>query len=264
MTERPRAPSAVRTAVVWDALRRSLAARSSATRRDGLDVLDVGGGTGGFAVPLAELGHTVTVVDPSPNSLAALERRAAEADVTGRVRARQGDTDDIPALVGEGSIDLALCHSVLEVVDDPPKALALVARTLRRGGTASVLAANRTAAALHRALLGYFDEARRALTDPDGRWGAADPVPRRFTLPALVALVEGAGLSVGVTHGVRIFADLLPGGLVDGETGAGDALLALETTAAGHADLRCVATQLHVLGHCQGDGRGDGQGDGDA
>ena len=53
--------------------------------------LDVGGGTGGFAVPLAELGHRVTVVDPSPDALAALQRRAAEAGVADRVRAVQGD-----------------------------------------------------------------------------------------------------------------------------------------------------------------------------
>ena len=60
-----------RTAVLWAALRAVLDA-------DGpRDVLDVGGGTGGFAVPIAELGHRVTVVDPSPDALAALERRAA-------------------------------------------------------------------------------------------------------------------------------------------------------------------------------------------
>ena len=50
------------------------------------DVLDIGGGTGGFAVRVAELGHRVTVVDPSPDALAALDRRAREGgvEVTGR------------------------------------------------------------------------------------------------------------------------------------------------------------------------------------
>ena len=70
--------SATRTAVVWDALRPVL---------DGLgegDVLDIGGGTGGFAVRVAELGHRVRVVDPSPDALAALDRRAKESGVSGR------------------------------------------------------------------------------------------------------------------------------------------------------------------------------------
>src|SRR4051812_6793989 len=77
---RPR--TAVRTAVVWEVLRDALSTLSSGAvgpASSTLSVLDAGGGTGGFAVPLAELGHRVTVVDPSPDSLAALERRAAES-----------------------------------------------------------------------------------------------------------------------------------------------------------------------------------------
>src|SRR3954466_8507042 len=65
--------SRVRTGVVWDVLRSVLEQRDTS-----LDVLDAGGGTGGFAVPLAERGHQVTVVDPSPDALAALGRRVAE------------------------------------------------------------------------------------------------------------------------------------------------------------------------------------------
>ena len=39
-------------------------------------VLDVGGGSGAWAVPLARWGCAVTVVDNSPNALAALRRFA--------------------------------------------------------------------------------------------------------------------------------------------------------------------------------------------
>lgn len=248
MGHRVCAPSSVRTVVVWNALRSVLAERAAATGRDAVDVLDAGGGTGGFAVPLAELGHTVTVIDPSPDSLAALERRAADAGVTARVRGVQGDTDDLLSLAGRGAVDLVLCHSVLEIVDEPTAALAAIAGTLRDDGVVSVLAANRTGAAVHRALSGGFAEARRALSDPDGRWGDTDPVPRRFTVPALRQALESAGLRVGDVHGVRVFADLVPGGYVDGESGAAE-LLDLETVASERSDLWGVATQLHVLGH---------------
>ncbi len=80
---------ATRASVVWDVLRAVLAARTADIGRDRLDVIDAGGGTGGFAVPLAALGHSVTVVDPSPDSLAAAQRRAAEVDV--RISAIQGE-----------------------------------------------------------------------------------------------------------------------------------------------------------------------------
>ena len=71
-------------------------------------------------------------------------------------------------------------------------------------------------------------------------------MPRRFTEPGLLDLLGGAGLRVGAVHGVRIFADLVPGALVDAEPGAVEALLALEAAAAHLPDFRAVATQLHV------------------
>ena len=67
-----------RTAVVRDVLRAVVTGLVAETGRARLDIVDAGGGTGGFAVPLAGLGHTVTVIDPSPDSLAAAQRRAAE------------------------------------------------------------------------------------------------------------------------------------------------------------------------------------------
>ncbi|WPR50754.1 SAM-dependent methyltransferase, partial [Streptomyces sp. S399] len=86
------------------------------------------------------------------------------------------------------------------------------------------------------------------LGDPAGRWGEADPVPHRFTPDQLTGLVEAAGVRVGAVHGVRVFADLVPGVLVDTEPGALDALLKLEAAAAEEPAFHAVATQLHVLG----------------
>lgn len=238
---------ALRTAVVWAVLRDALEHRSAAAGRAALDVLDAGGGTGGFAVPVAELGHRVIVVDPSPDALAALERRVAEAGVGELVRAVQGDTATLPDLLAPASVDVALCHGVLEHVEDPAAALAAVLGCLRPAATVSVLAANRYALVLARAVAGHLAEARHALLDPAGRWGSADPMPRRFDEAALVALLTGAGLAVSAVHGVRIFTDLVPGPLVDGEPGATAALLELEAAAAEHPTLRAIAGQLHLL-----------------
>jgi SAM-dependent methyltransferase len=237
----------LRTAVVWSVLREALSSRSAATGRQSLDVVDAGGGTGGFAVPLAELGHRVTVVDPSPDALAALERRAAEAGVTSRVQGIQGDASGLLEVVAPDTADVLLCHGVLEYVDDPATALTVLARALRQDGILSVLAANRHAVVLARALAGRVVEARHALGDPAGRWGETDPVPQRFSAEDLVALLTTAHLTVTHVHGARVFSDLVPGALVDVDPGALDALQALEEAAADHPALRQIATQLHVL-----------------
>ena len=243
-----------RTAVVRDILRTVISALAAQAGRARLDILDAGGGTGGFAVPLAGLGHNVTVIDPSPDSLAAAERRAAEMNV--RLSVVQGDVADLAVVAGEQSADLVLCHSVLEYVDSPADAMASIAQVLRPAGAVSVLAASSVAAVIHRALAGQFDDARRLLTGIGGAPGppagaSAAPAaarPRRFTLAAVVGLIEGAGLRPGRAHGIRVFADLVPGMFAD-DPAAAAALVALEQAASAHPAFHDIATQLHIVGY---------------
>jgi SAM-dependent methyltransferase len=249
-----RSRSSLRTAVVWEVLRDALDRRAEAVGREALDVLDTGGGSGNFAVPAARLGHRVTVVDPSPNALFALERRAAEAGVADRVTGVQGDVSGLFDVVDRGGYDAVLCHGVLEYLDEPAEGIGNAVAALRADGVLSLLAAGLGGAVLARALAGRFTEARQALGDPDGRWGDGDPVPRRFTAEQLTGLVRGAGLTVAAVHGVRVFADLVPGVLVDTEPGALEALLRLEEAAAELPAFHSVATQLHVLGETGGAG----------
>ena len=229
-----------RTAVVWAVLRREL----DRGPEGGLTVLDVGGGTGGFAVPLAEAGHTVTVVDASPDALAALDRRAAEAGVAARVRAVQGDGDALAGLVRPGSVDLVLCHAVLEVVDDPRAVVAALAAALRPGGAASVLVASRAAAVLARATTGHLDVAAALLADPDGRAGPRDTLRRRYDADSAAALLRAGGLTVEDIHGVRVLADLVPAAVADEDPRA---LVDLELAASSRSPYRDIAAQLHLL-----------------
>jgi S-adenosylmethionine-dependent methyltransferase len=242
----------VRSQGLWDALLLDMmlevvAARASDTGRAVLDVVDVGGGTGGLAVPLATFGHNVTVVDPSPDALAAAQRRAAEGAAP--LSVVQGEAASLADMVGQGTADLVICHNVLEYVDSPADAMAGIAQVLRPAGVVSVLAANSVAAVLHHALAGRFADARRLLADGAAGQAAVPDPPRRFTLPELTALVEGAGLRPGQAHGLRIFAGLVPSTLADGDPGAATGLIALERAAAAYPPLRDIAAQLHLLGH---------------
>ena len=229
-----------RTAAVWAALDPVVGAGGR------LRVLDVGGGSGIFAVPLATLGHEVTVVDPSADALATLARRAGNAGVAGDVRGVQGDGDllheVLPAL-GESGYDLALCHFVLEVVDDPAVTIREIAGALRPGGQVSVATVNRAGAVLARALSGHPVEALALLEDRDPSPGRARPARRRFGPDELLALVADAGLRPGSWRGVAVVADLL-----DADAGADPAAVrALELALAERSPYRDVATGLHVL-----------------
>ncbi len=238
--------SALRTAVVWDVLQTELAGIGGTAH-----VVDLGGGTGGFAVRVAELGHQVTVVDPSPDALAALDRRAADTDVVDRVRGIQGDASDLPRLVEDGSVDgpmdVVLCHGVLEVVDDPGAALAAMATVLRPDGLLSVLVANRLAAVVARALAGHFDQARTVLATTAEEWDTRAQGPRRYSRDEAVALLREHGFDLRTLHGVRVFTDLVPSPLVDTEPGGPAALLTLERATADVPELAAVAGQLHLL-----------------
>jgi SAM-dependent methyltransferase len=234
-----------RTAVVWEILRKSLAELAASV--DVVEVLDIGGGTGGFAVPLAELGYTVTVIDPSPDALFALARRAAETGTDGRVRGLQGDANGVVELLGAQSVDAVVCHSVLEVVDDPGEALGQIAAVLRPGGVASILAANRIAAVLTRVAAGRLGDARQLLADPLGTTGPSDSLSRRFSMAELERLVAAAGLRPRAAHGVRIFADIAPAALLDVDPKAFDDLIALEHAASDDPAYAAMATSLHIL-----------------
>ncbi|MDT9594494.1 methyltransferase domain-containing protein [Nocardioides zeae] len=225
-----------RTAIVFDTL-------AGALDQPGRTVVDIGGGTGGSAVRLAASGHHVTVVDPSPDALASLDRRVREAGVGSRLTAHQGDVADLVSLVPEAGADLVLCHGVLEVLDDPAAALDAIVSRLRPGGRLSLVAGQRNALVVARAMAGQFVAARELLDDSaaHGRTG------RRFTEAELLDLVGAAGLEVESVHGVRVFADLVPGSLVDAEPGSAAALVELERAVAARAEFRPLATQLHLL-----------------
>lgn len=199
-------------------------------------VLDCGGGSGTFAVPLAAEGAYVTVVDISADALATLSRRAAEAGVGDRVAAIAGDVEALDAVVAPESFDLVLAHGILNAVDDVDSAFAAIAATVRRGGLVSVLVANPVAAVLARTLAGDLDGAWRDL-------GRVDAAPG----PDVVrTLCDRHGLAVEQVHGIGVFADLVPGAALDAP-GARAALARLEAACATRSPFAEIAARVHVL-----------------
>ena len=203
---------------------------------EALEVVDVGGGTGGVATALAAEGHRVTVIDPSPDALASLERRTAEAGLQGRISGRQGDAADLVEVVGPRSTDVVVCHRVLEVVDSAADALAGMAAVLRPGGVLSLLVSQRGAAVLGHALAGHVGLARRAYADRS-----------RFDHDHVVALVQQAGFTVVASHGIGAVSSYVAESVLDAEPGARAELAALEAEVSQDPAFRALAPQLHVF-----------------
>lgn len=218
------------TSVILDAVRTWAAERTEPVR-----VIDLGGGAGGMGVPLAQQGYHVTVVDPSPNALASLHRRAIESDLQDKLRGVQGDASDLVEVAGSDSADLVTCHEVLDVVDDKPAAIRAMATVLRPGGAVSLLVRQRYQRVMHKAMAGDFTGAREALHD-DFR---LDPTRIRL-------LLEDAGFRVVETRGLGAVLSAVGEEHLDAP-GVRDELLALEAETSRTPDMWALAPQLHVF-----------------
>jgi hypothetical protein len=93
-------------------------------------------------------------------------------------------------------------------------------------------------------MAGHF-QAARELLDGDSTTGGRSG--HRFTHDEVVDLLVAAGLQPATVHAVRVFADLVPGSLLDLEPGATAALVELEQAVATRPEYLPLATQLHVL-----------------
>jgi S-adenosylmethionine-dependent methyltransferase len=225
-----------RQRLVWQVLVDALASMTGAGGSP--RVLDCGGGSGSFAVPLAQAGAFVTVVDISVDALATLHRRAGEAGVADRVHPVQGDVEALTDAVQPGAFDLVLAHGILEAVDNVVGAFDAVAATVGAGGLLSVLVGNPIAVVLARALSGDLTAALVELV-------ALDSLPP--TSPVAVRqLCDRAGLNIEQTHGVGVFSELVPGAALD-LPGAAESLAELEAAAAVREPLCQIASRVHML-----------------
>lgn len=143
-------------------------------------VLEVGAGTGMVTVQLASVAHELTATDRSPEMLAILRGRLADAGHAG-VQVRQADVLalDFPA----ASFDAVVAANLLHLLPDPAAALAELRRVLRPGG---VLCAPTFGHGQH--LLAHA--ASRLLA------GVGFPVVTRFRSDTLRSTIEAASFVV--------------------------------------------------------------------
>lgn len=209
-------------------------------------VIDVGGGAGRIAVPLARMGCELTILDPSREALGrAREALDEEAAVTRRrVRLVPGCGEEAPDLFGEATFDAATCHGVLPFVEDPEPLLQALVKLVRPGGSISVLAKNAGALAMRPALQGRYRKALHSL-DANRDEGPLGAPTRADTVAGLRGTLEAAGAELIGWRGVRIFTDHLGDAPVIPEVL--EDVLELEWEAGQKDPYRGVARWIHLL-----------------
>jgi ubiquinone/menaquinone biosynthesis C-methylase UbiE len=214
--------------------------------------LDLGCGTGATSIKLAHIGFHVSQLDSSAVMLQIAKRTADETGVANRITSHHGDAAELTTLFAPKSFDLVVCHSILEYLDDPAKALCSVARLLRNdAATLSILVRNRPGEVLNAALrAGDLAAADRNLTAEFGTESLYGGTVRLFTRDAMLDMLNNASLSLISERGVRVIADYLPSCVSRNARYA--EILELEKKLGTRPEFAQVARYMQYIARCNG------------
>jgi len=221
-------------------------------------VLDVGGGTGIFAVHLAELGFEVEVLDDCEPMLAMAAEEAKARGLSGRMSFRRGDAARLTDLFRPSSFHAVVCHNVLEYTEDPLAVLCGVTHVLKKdhNSVVSLLVRNRFGEVLKAAIKAKdWQQAKAALvasTVLDSLYG----IPVRLFEPACFrTIVKEAGLKVAADYGVRVVSDYL--GAEELAEDAYQGLIDLELLLGSQPQFAAVARYTQVIARLASAGRSE-------
>ena len=171
-------------------------------------ILDAGGGTGFYSIPLAAEGHDVVILDKSKKMLKMAKKKADRLGVMNRVETLLGDIQNIQQ-PGE-SFDIVLCHLALCHIENPLKTLSEFSRVLRKDGILSLIVENKMFFSIAEAFKGNIPEALKrfreeALFITMPKLGTL----RTFEMKELLTFFEKTNLKPIRTLGLRVITDYL-------------------------------------------------------
>jgi ubiquinone/menaquinone biosynthesis C-methylase UbiE len=171
-------------------------------------ILDAGGGTGFYSLPLAAQGHEVVILDKSRNMLKVAEEKAKKLGAEAKIRTVVGDMENIKE--PSESFDVVVCHLALCHSKDPLKALKEFSRVLRKHGILSLVAENKMFFSVSEAFKGNLAEALRRYKEEHLAVAVSTLGKlRTFERKKLLDLLEQAGFEPVRVLGLRIISDYL-------------------------------------------------------
>jgi S-adenosylmethionine-dependent methyltransferase len=173
-----------------------------------LRILDAGGGSGADAIPLARDGHTVDLLDFSPEMIRVAREDAEREGLSETIRFHIADVSQLGRIFPQPQFDAVVCHNVLQFVADVPKLLSALSKVLRPGGILSLVSPNRYSMPYATAFL--FHDLDKAFQQIDVRTYENlifRATVTEFSPEEICAMLPDAGLSFDSHYGIRCVAD---------------------------------------------------------
>ena len=238
----------IKRRILWDLITQYLPDDRS------VPILDLGGGTGIWAIPLAQAGYQVKLTDISPGFLARAREKVDQLGLGDRVSIEQVDICDLSRYEDE-RFQLALAlGDPLSYCDDGRKALAEIKRVLRFSGV--VIGDVESAyGGIDRRRASSWEDIRRALEEGTAFWPGGTTALRLFTPSKLRALIESSGLEVKVMYPADLLSSLVEKELLDSIDGDIDQSVKLEQRLRDDPSLLGCGREIQFIA-----GKGDGNG----
>lgn len=174
-------------------------------------ILDVGGGNGFDSVHFAKQGHSVALLDYSPQMLSEARQNAEKEGVFERIAFYQSDVENVLDFFPGQQFDLIICHLMLEFVPKPLGVIKDICTLLVPGGLLSILDANRYSEVYRKAIQASDLEAAIQVIDTKEYFHPwFDRFTPLFSSAEMIAILQGNGCELVEDYGIRCLCDYLP------------------------------------------------------
>ncbi len=205
-----------------------------------LRILDAGGGQGQFSLPLAELGHHVTLCDLSAEMLKLADVEIIEKQLKDNVQLVHGAIQDLPLTLQP--FDLILCHAVVEWVHEPQVVIHHLLQLLKAQGVLSLSFYNKNGIIFKNLLRANYSKIIQQ--DYSGAKGSLTPTFPRAP-EVVLQWLQQEPLELLCRSGMRVFHDYI----LDKEKGAREpeTVIALELELSRQQPFLDLGRYQHIL-----------------